>query len=135
MHSPAIAIACSHVRNIYCACAPRRTSQSVVSLDMQLTVLSLTFLDTFLIATQSTAAGRTSFKRDALTNQLLKGDHVAWISIEDPQPPIPAWPQTFTIKFYVYVEQYGNDWSSTGVLYYDWTSKVCDRVAYTIVLA
>lgn len=82
----------------------------------------------FQLATQSTAAaGRVlPIKRDSLTNQLLKGEQLTWTSTKDSgqPPPIPVWPQTFTIEFYVYVEQYGNDWNSIGVLYYDWTSKV-----------
>ena len=94
---------------------------------MELHVALSLFLIVFQLATQSTAAaGRViPTKRDSLTNQLLKGEQLTWRSTKDSQPPpIPAWPQTFSIKFYVYVEQYGNDWSSTGILYYDWTSRV-----------
>lgn len=88
--------------------------------------VSLLLLVAFQLETRSTAAvGGGSPERDSLSNQLLKGERLTWTRTEDAQPPpIPVWPQTFTIKFYVYVEQYGNDWSSTGVLYYDWTSKV-----------
>ena len=80
----------------------------------------------FQLAAQSTAAaGVDSPERDPLLCQLLQGKQLTWTSTEAIQPPpIPAWPQTFSINFYVYVEQYGNDWSSTGALYYDWTSKV-----------
>ena len=38
-------------------------------------------------------------------------------------PPIPAWPDQFNIKFYVYVEEYGDNWKSDGALFYDWTTK------------
>ena len=41
------------------------------------------------------------------------------------QPPaVPAWPDKFTVQLTIFVEKYGKDWSSKGVLYYDWTSKV-----------
>ena len=88
--------------------------------------VSLLFIVVLQLATQSTAAaGGDSPERDSLTNQLLKGEQLIWRSTEDLQPPpISAWPQAFSIKFYVYVEKYGNDWSSTSVLYYDWASRV-----------
>ena len=73
-------------------------------------------LATFLIVTLSTAFG---IERDSLTSQRAttwKGHQ----RLPDPR----SWPHVFNIQFYVYVEQYGSDWSSTGALYYDWTSKV-----------
>jgi hypothetical protein len=36
---------------------------------------------------------------------------------------IPAWPDKFSIGFDILIRQYGNNWSSPGNLYYDWTSK------------
>ena len=42
----------------------------------------------------------------------------------DKQPPVPAWPDQFVSSFYVYVEEYGDEWNSTGFIVYDWTSKV-----------
>ena len=44
---------------------------------------------------------------------------------ETPRNPyIPAWADQFTSKFVVRVKEYGPDWSSNGVIYYDWTKKV-----------
>ena len=40
------------------------------------------------------------------------------------RPATPTWPDKFTSQFYVYVEQYGKNWKSTGAIYYDWTIKV-----------
>ena len=43
---------------------------------------------------------------------------------KDQNPPdIPAWPDVFTIKFDVFVEEYGEGWKSQGILYYHWPSK------------
>ena len=39
-------------------------------------------------------------------------------------PPIPVWQDQFTSKIVIRVEQYGPEWSSNGVVYYDWTKKV-----------
>lgn len=39
------------------------------------------------------------------------------------QPPTPSWPDVFTIHFDVYIEQYGKDWKSTGVMYYYWHNQ------------
>ena len=43
-----------------------------------------------------------------------------------PPPAVPAWPDKFTVQLGIYVEKYGKEWSSKGVLFYDWTSKVCN---------
>lgn len=47
------------------------------------------------------------------------------ISLSHPQPSVPAWPSKFTIDFDVYIKSKGNDWKSTGAMYYDWDRKVC----------
>ena len=39
-------------------------------------------------------------------------------------PPVPVWPDKFTINFDVLVEKYGDDWKSNGTLYYDYNIKV-----------
>ena len=39
-------------------------------------------------------------------------------------PPVPVWPDKFTINFDMLVEEYGDDWKSTGTLYYDYNIKV-----------
>lgn len=39
------------------------------------------------------------------------------------QPPYPVWPDAFTIKLLVYVEQYGPAWKSSGALFYNWPTK------------
>ena len=95
--------------------------------DMLLQILVYVSISVVSCAKITNAAGRVSMESDYQRNHLLnfKGEPLTWIS-NPHRPPIPAWPQMFTIKFYVYVEQYGNDWNSTGVLYYDWTSKVRD---------
>lgn len=49
---------------------------------------------------------------------LLATDHVA------AQRPIPAWPDQFTVRLLILVEQYGPEWNSSGVLYYDWKTQV-----------
>ena len=41
-----------------------------------------------------------------------------------PRPATPTWPDKFTSQFYIYVEQYGENWKSIGAIYYDWTIKV-----------
>ncbi len=41
-------------------------------------------------------------------------------------PVNPHWPNEFTIEFEVLVEEYGDKWSSKGILYYDWNHKVSD---------
>ena len=38
-------------------------------------------------------------------------------------PDYPVWPEQFSIDFTVYVEQYGDDWSSKGHLAYNWMQK------------
>ena len=93
---------------------------------MHFQVVHRWFYCAIIVVAASANAIASPPKRDFLTNQLLwNRASLAWISVNDPQPPpVPVWPQIFTIKFYVYVEKYGNDWSSTGILYYDWTSKV-----------
>uniref|UniRef100_A0A1X7TQT6 AMOP domain-containing protein n=1 Tax=Amphimedon queenslandica TaxID=400682 RepID=A0A1X7TQT6_AMPQE len=40
-----------------------------------------------------------------------------------PQPSVPMWPTKFTISFDVYIKNKGDDWKSTGEMYYDWNSK------------
>lgn len=45
------------------------------------------------------------------------------------QPEIPAWPHEFTIHLDIFVQIYGEHWSSTGTLYYDWLIKV---ITYTV---
>lgn len=40
------------------------------------------------------------------------------------QPPTPAWPDQFTVRLLILVEQYGPEWNSSGYLYYDWTKQV-----------
>ena len=40
------------------------------------------------------------------------------------RPPVPAWPEVFSVQFYVYVQQYGAEWNSTGVMFYHWASQV-----------
>lgn len=39
------------------------------------------------------------------------------------QPPIPVWPDMFSIKYEIFVEQYGPDWKSSGGLYYHWPNQ------------
>lgn len=39
------------------------------------------------------------------------------------------WPDTFTSKFTVMVEQYGKDWSSEGGIFYDWNKKVSSCIS------
>ena len=79
----------------------------------------------YVIISYAMITARGAMDDDYQRKHLIKREPLTWIS--NPHlPPIPAWPQMFTIKFYVYVEQYGDDWNSTGALYYDWTSTVCD---------
>ena len=40
------------------------------------------------------------------------------------RPPVPTWSEQFTVQLTIYVEKYGNNWSSKGILYYDYTQKV-----------
>ena len=37
---------------------------------------------------------------------------------------VPAWPDQFSVNLEILVEQYGPKWNSSGVLYYDWKTKV-----------
>ena len=46
------------------------------------------------------------------------------VCVETQPPPTPAWPDQFTVRFAVLLEQYGPTWNSSGVLYYDWKMKV-----------
>ena len=39
------------------------------------------------------------------------------------QPPVPAWPDVFTINYNVLVEDYGENWKSVGALSYHWPNK------------
>lgn len=41
-----------------------------------------------------------------------------------PQPPVPSWPQQFFVKLVIRVYVYGHEWNSSGVMYYDWPTKV-----------
>ena len=41
-----------------------------------------------------------------------------------PRPSVPAWPDQFTSDFYVYVEEYGENFRTDGVVFYDWTKQV-----------
>ncbi len=38
-------------------------------------------------------------------------------------PPVPSWPDQFSVQLTIYVEQYGN-WQSIGAMYYNYTQKV-----------
>ncbi len=42
--------------------------------------------------------------------------------------PDPTWLNNFTVNFDVFVKQYGSNWNSTGILYYNWTRKVATSV-------
>ena len=53
---------------------------------------------------------------------LLAGSSKGPEPIDD--PPKPVWPDVFSVQFYIYVQQYGENWNSTGRMYYHWTSKV-----------
>ncbi|XP_064382176.1 uncharacterized protein LOC135331068 [Halichondria panicea] len=37
-------------------------------------------------------------------------------------PPVPSWPDQFSVQLTIYVEQYGN-WQSIGAMYYNYTQK------------
>lgn len=39
-------------------------------------------------------------------------------------PSVPEWPMQFTVQLTIYVEEYGSNWRSKGVMYYDYTQKV-----------
>ena len=39
------------------------------------------------------------------------------------QPPVPVWPDVFTIDYEVLVEDYGENWKSQGALSYHWPNK------------
>ena len=55
-------------------------------------------------------------------SELLQNDNL-WTLTRDP-PPVPAWPDQFNSQIYIYVEEYGSQWNSTGIIYYDWKVKV-----------
>jgi hypothetical protein len=55
---------------------------------------------------------------------LLAAVSVAEGPYQQPPPPVPAWPDQFTIELEILVEKYGPNWNSSGALYYDWKSKV-----------
>lgn len=44
--------------------------------------------------------------------------------LADRDPPTPNWPDQFTSNFEVRIGKYGPDWSSGGVVYYDYLVKV-----------
>jgi hypothetical protein len=54
---------------------------------------------------------------------LLAAVSVAEGPYQQPPPPVPAWPDQFTIELEILVEKYGPNWNSSGALYYDWKSK------------
>ena len=39
-------------------------------------------------------------------------------------PDSADWPDKFTSSFHVLVEEYGDGWNSTGIVYYDWSKEV-----------
>lgn len=47
----------------------------------------------------------------------------AAVSLGRQQPPVPVWPDIFSIDFDVFVEDYGENWESTGALQYHWPNK------------
>ena len=47
-----------------------------------------------------------------------------WMTSKLQRPPVPIWPDKFTSDFYIYVEQYGEDFHPKGTIFYDWTKKV-----------
>ena len=79
----------------------------------------------FLVLLEVTPASFGGIPSDTLLKHLLTGTPLEWSSASRIRPPVPSWPKTFTIDFYVYIEQYGPNWNSTGTLYYDWPSEVC----------
>ncbi len=40
-------------------------------------------------------------------------------------PPVPSWPDQFSVQLTIYVEQYGSNWQTIGAMYYNYTQKVC----------
>ncbi len=64
----------------------------------------------------------------AFSASALPPHHVPEAGARARRPPVPAWPEQFVAEFVVQVYIYGPKWNSTGVTYYDWTTKV-DRHA------
>ena len=63
--------------------------------------------------------GRSLSMRENSKSKSLQSNNV-WNKISDP----PAWPDQFNSQFYVYIEDYGSEWNSSGIIYYDWKVKV-----------
>ncbi len=44
-------------------------------------------------------------------------------------PPVPVWPEQFSVQLTILVEQYGSEFKSKGAMYYNYTKKVASKTA------